>query len=126
MGKTMQSLSCDVLVIGGGATGAGTAFDLASRGLRVILCEMNDWATGTSGRYHGLLHSGGRYAVYDRESAIECIDENLTLRKIAPHAIEDTGGMFISVPEDPPEYADEFVQGCAASHIPTYELSRAE
>ncbi len=122
----MQSLSCDVLVIGGGATGAGTAFDLATRGLRVILVEMNDWATGTSGRYHGLLHSGGRYAVYDRESAIECIDENRILRKIAPHAIEDTGGMFVSVPEDPPEYADEFVRGCAASHIPTYELKRAE
>jgi glycerol-3-phosphate dehydrogenase len=121
-----RSVSCDVLVIGGGATGAGTALDLALRGLRVILVEMNDWATGTSGRYHGLLHSGGRYAVRDPESARECIDENMILRKIAPHCLEETGGMFVAVPEDPPEYAEEFVKGCAASGIPTYELPRAE
>jgi glycerol-3-phosphate dehydrogenase len=57
----------DVVVVGGGATGAGTAFDLALRGLRVTLVERGDLCDGTSGRYHGLLHSGGRYAVGDPE-----------------------------------------------------------
>ncbi len=120
------SISCDVLVIGGGATGAGTAYDLASRGLRVVLAEQGDWSSGTSGRYHGLLHSGGRYAVRDPESAKECIDENRILRQIAPHAIEDTGGLFVSVPEDPPDYVEPFVKGCAAAGIPARELSAAE
>jgi len=118
-----QSLDCDVLVIGGGATGAGVMLDLALRGLRVILVEQNDLSTGTSGRYHGLLHSGGRYAVRDQESAKECIDENRILRKIAPHAIEDTGGLFVAAPVDPPDYADQFVKGCAAAGIPTEEIS---
>ncbi len=117
-----QSLDCDVLVIGGGATGAGVMLDLASRGLRVILAEMNDLSTGTSGRYHGLLHSGGRYAVRDPESARECIDENTILRRIAPHAIEDTGGLFVAAPADPPDYAGKFVQGCAAAGIPAEEI----
>ncbi len=120
------SITCDVLVIGGGATGAGTAFDLASRGLRVVLVEQSDWSTGTSGRYHGLLHSGGRYAVRDQESAKECIDENIILRRIAPHAIEDTGGMFVAVPEDPPDYVEPFIRGCAAVGIPARELSISE
>ena len=91
-------LETDLLVIGGGATGGGIAWDAALRGLRVILVEMGDLATGTSGRYHGLLHSGGRYAVRDPESAKECIDENLLLRKIAPHVLEDTGGYFVFLP----------------------------
>ena len=59
----------DVIVIGGGATGAGTARDCALRGLRVLLVERNDIATGATGRNHGLLHSGARYAVTDTESA---------------------------------------------------------
>jgi glycerol-3-phosphate dehydrogenase len=122
----MNTLSCDVLVIGGGATGAGTALDLTLRGLRVVLVEMNDWSTGTSGRYHGLLHSGARYAVRDPESAKECIDENLIIRRIAPHAVEDTGGMFVSVPGDPEEYVQPFVTDCRTVGIATHELSRAE
>ena len=52
----------DVIIIGGGATGAGTARDCALRGLKVLLLERNDIATGATGRNHGLLHSGARYA----------------------------------------------------------------
>ncbi|MGN6675109.1 MAG: FAD-dependent oxidoreductase, partial [Thermomicrobiales bacterium] len=48
----------DALVIGGGMTGAGVLRDLALRGIRAILVERGDIATGTTGRYHGLLHSG--------------------------------------------------------------------
>src|SRR5512133_2983584 len=117
-----QSIDCDVLVIGGGATGAGVMYDLALRGLRVVLAEQNDLSTGTSGRYHGLLHSGARYAVRDAESAKECIDENRILRKIAPEVLEDTGGLFVAAPVDPPEYANQFVKGCAAAGIPAEEI----
>lgn len=120
------ALTCDVLIIGGGATGAATAYDLATRGLTVILVEQNDWSNGTSGRYHGLLHSGGRYVVRDPESARECIVENYVLRHIAPHTIEDTGGLFVAVPGDPQEYVAPFVEGCAAAKIPIQELSISE
>ena len=66
----------DVIVIGGGATGAGIARDCARRGIRVLLIERFDISTGATGRNHGLLHSGARYAVTDQESAEECIKEN--------------------------------------------------
>ena len=59
----------DVLVVGGGATGAGVLRDLARRGLRTLLVERGDYGTGTTGRYHGLLHSGGRYVAKDRLAA---------------------------------------------------------
>ena len=60
-----------VLIVGGGGTGAALAHDLALRGLRVTLVERGELTSGTTGRHHGLLHSGGRYAVGDRESAVE-------------------------------------------------------
>ena len=104
----------DVIIIGGGATGGGTALDLALRGLRVALIERADLTDGTSGRYHGLLHSGGRYAVRDPESARECIEENRILRRIVPHAIEDTGGFFVTTPDDDPTYADKWLKACRA------------
>lgn len=113
----------DIIVIGGGATGGGTALDLALRGLRVALIERADLTDGTSGRYHGLLHSGGRYAVRDIESAQECIEENRILRKIAPHTIEDTGGLFVQTPDDDPAYADKWAAACRAAGIETEEIS---
>jgi glycerol-3-phosphate dehydrogenase len=114
--------ACDVLVIGGGATGGGTALDLALRGLRVVLVERRDLTDGTSGRYHGLLHSGGRYAVRDPESARECIEENRLLRRIVPHAIEDTGGFFVTTPDDDPAYADQWVAACRECNIAVEEI----
>jgi len=116
----------DVLIIGGGATGGGTALDLALRGLRVALIDRADLTDGTSGRYHGLLHSGGRYAVRDPESARECIAENRVLRKIAPSAIEDTGGFFITTPDDDPAYADTWLQACHACDIEAEEIPVAQ
>ena len=67
--KTNGESQFDVIVVGGGATGAGTARDCAMRGLKVLLVERHDFASGDTGRNHGLLHSGARYAVTDRESA---------------------------------------------------------
>ena len=53
-------------------------------------------ASGTTGRNHCLLHSGGRYCVNDEEAGIECIDENLTLRKIMPDILELNDGLFVA------------------------------
>ena len=118
-------LETDVVVVGGGVTGVAVLRDLALRGVHAILVERFDLGTGTSGRWHGLLHSGARYAVRDQESARECIEENTTLRRIAPHTIEDVGGLFVLLPGDDDAYAAQFVEGCAASGIPTEELSQA-
>ena len=107
----------DVIVIGGGATGAGTARDCAMRGLKTILIERLDFTAGATGRNHGLLHSGARYAHTDPESAAECIKENMILRRIARHCVEETGGLFITLPEDSLDYQDAFVKDCFASGI---------
>jgi glycerol-3-phosphate dehydrogenase len=122
----MAPLQTDVLVIGGGATGAGVAWDCALRGFDTILAERRDLGEGTSGRFHGLLHSGGRYAVKDPDAAVECIEENVILRRIAADCIEDTGGLFVTTPDDDPAYGDEFLAGCARTGVPTEEIDVAE
>ena len=116
----------DVLVVGGGATGAGVVRDLARRGLRALLVERGDFGTGTTGRYHGLLHSGGRYAMKDSQAARECIAENRVLRRIAPASIEDTGGYFVATPDDPEDYVAEFSAACARADIPCEEIAVAD
>lgn len=74
----------DVIIIGGGATRRpGVARDCSLRGIKALLLERSDISTGATGRNHGLLHSGARYAVTDHESAEECIRENMILRRIA-------------------------------------------
>jgi glycerol-3-phosphate dehydrogenase len=113
----------EVLVIGGGVTGCGVLFDLAQRGFKCLLLERGALSMGTSGRFHGLLHSGGRYVVNDPDAAYECIHENLSLRKIMPHCLEDTGGLFVTTPWDPPEYADTFFKACQKVGIPCDEIS---
>ncbi len=85
--------SCDLLVIGGGATGCGIALDAASRGLSVVLVEQNDFAEGTSGRSSKLVHGGVRYlemAVkhFDREQyqlVKEGLFERFLFLRNAPH-----------------------------------------
>ncbi|MEN6392750.1 MAG: FAD-dependent oxidoreductase, partial [Anaerolineaceae bacterium] len=118
----MQTIQTEILVIGGGATGCGVVRDLAMRGFKTILIEKADFAQGTTGRYHGLLHSGGRYAVKDPSAAKECIEENRILRRIMPQCIEDTGGFFVLTPEDDPTYAEKFISGCRAAGIPIEEV----
>lgn len=116
----------DVIVIGGGATGAGTARDCAMRGLKTILIERLDFTAGATGRNHGLLHSGARYAHTDPESAAECIKENMILKRIARHCIDDTGGLFITLPEDSLEYQNEFVADCHRAGIDAEVLDPKE
>ena len=122
----MKRLDTDILVIGGGATGTGIAWDAALRGFKVILVEKRDLTHGTTGRYHGLLHSGGRYVVKDPGSAVECITENRILRKTHAHCIEDTSGFFVVTPEDEGEYPDLFKAACEKCGVPCAEIPVAE
>ncbi len=107
----------DVIIIGGGATGAGIARDCARRGLKAVLLERFDIATGATGRNHGLLHSGARYAVTDHESAEECIKENMILKRIASHCVEATNGLFLTLPEDDIAFQAKFVEECTRAGI---------
>jgi glycerol-3-phosphate dehydrogenase len=120
------TLSTDVLVIGGGATGVGVAWDAALRGFDVVLVDRADLCEGTSGRFHGLLHSGGRYVVKDPKAAEECIGENRIVREIAADCVEDTGGLFVTTPWDDPEYADRFAEGCRATGVDCEEIDVAQ
>jgi glycerol-3-phosphate dehydrogenase len=113
----------EVLVIGGGSTGCGIARDLAMRGVSVTLVEKGNLTHGTTGRMHGLLHSGGRYAVSDQESARECIEESRILWDIADHCVERTGGLFVKHADDEEEYFQEKLEGCRACDIPARVLS---
>ena len=96
---------------------AGIARDCSLRGIKALLLERSDISTGATGRNHGLLHSGARYAVTDHESAVECIRENMILRRIAAHCVEETDGLFITLPEDGLDYQARFVEACRKAGI---------
>jgi len=80
----MEVFETEVVVIGGGMTGVGILRDLTLRGINSVLIEQRDLGNGTSTRNHGLLHSGCRYAVKDKDAAIESYRENLILKKNDP------------------------------------------
>ena len=111
-----------VVVIGGGITGAALAHDLSLRGLKVTLLERGSIGSGTSGRTHGLLHSGCRY-VKDPEVAAECYRENMILRRIAPSLFETNGGLFVAITDEDLEYKENFLDMCERSRIPIKEIS---
>jgi glycerol-3-phosphate dehydrogenase len=115
-----------VLIVGGGGTGAALAHDLTLRGVKVTLVERGEVTSGTTGRHHGLLHSGARYAVGDRESAIECIEENTILRRICPGSFEENDGLFVAITDEDMEYLEPLLKGCADCGIPTQTLTRDE
>ncbi len=113
-------------IIGGGFTGCALALDLQLRGFSVDLYERGDIASGTSGRTHGLLHSGGRYCVEDPEAGRECIQENRILRRIAKQCIEFNGGLFIALTDSDVAYGDRFAQGAADCGIEIEELTAVQ
>jgi len=115
-----------VLIVGGGGTGGALAHDLALRGVDVVLVERGELTSGTTGRHHGLLHSGARYAVTDRESAVECIEENRILRRIAPGSFEENDGLFVAIDEEDLAYLPAFLEGCEAAGIPAQRLTPDE
>nr|WP_232483081.1 glycerol-3-phosphate dehydrogenase/oxidase [Brevibacterium yomogidense] len=89
LARTTPATPLDVLVVGGGVTGAGIALDAASRGLSVGLVEASDWATGTSSRSSKLIHGGLRYLeMLDFPLVAEALRErDLLLTRIAPHLV---------------------------------------
>lgn len=93
LGRLVESIEpgreLDVLVIGGGITGAGIALDAASRGLQTAVVEGQDWAAGTSSRSSKLVHGGLRYLqMLDFKLVIEALTErDLLLTEIAPHLV---------------------------------------
>jgi glycerol-3-phosphate dehydrogenase len=91
--------------------------------LRVTVVERGEVAFGTTGRNHCLLHSGGRYCVTDHESAVECIEENMILRKIMPDLLELNDGLFVALTEADLAFKEKFLQGCASCGIPAREIS---
>ncbi|MCA9969728.1 MAG: FAD-dependent oxidoreductase [Anaerolineales bacterium] len=115
-----------VVIIGGGGTGGALAHDLALRGLRVTLVERGEVTSGTTGRHHGLLHSGARYAVKDQESARECIEENMILRRIAPGTFEENDGLFVAITDEDVAYSHAFIEGCGECGIPTERLTKEQ
>ena len=82
----------DVVIIGGGATGLGIALDAALRGLKVVLLEGNDFASGTSSRATKLVHGGIRYLAQGNVSLVrEALRERATFMRIAPHLAQPLG-----------------------------------
>lgn len=116
-------MDADIVVIGGGITGLGIARDASMRGFSVILIEKNELGSGTSGYFHGILHSGARYAVVDPEAAKECYSENQTLRNILKDAIIDTGGLFIALDDNDLEYSNQLMKACKELELPIADLS---
>ncbi len=119
----LKSRECDVLVVGGGATGLGIAWDLSLRGIKVVLIEKGETGSGTSGRYHGVLHSGARYVVSDPATARECIQENAVVRRIAAKAVDDVGGLFVQTTGDDESFVRTWNEGCRAAGIEAREIS---
>lgn len=112
----------DAVVVGGGGTGAAAAYDLALRGLSVALFERGELTSGTTGRHHGQLHSGARYALGDVHIAQECMAETRILRRIAADSLEYNQGLFLAVDDEGEALTEEFVAACRAADIPASEL----
>ena len=86
--QELQETEFDILIIGGGITGAGIALDAASRGMKVALIEKNDFASGTSSKSTKLIHGGLRYLKqFDFWLVKEVGTERAIVHKIAPHLV---------------------------------------
>ena len=120
-----QTYTTRVLIIGGGITGTGLARDLALRGIDCILTEKKDINAGASGANHGLLHSGARYIESDPSTAVECQRESALIKRLAPHCIENTGGLFVAVEGDDENYIADFPHMCARCGISATPLDTA-
>ena len=88
--EALKSKELDILVVGGGIVGAGSALDAVTRGLSTGILEARDWSSGTSSRSSKLVHGGIRYLEQldfrlVREALIE---RGLLLQRIAPHLVK--------------------------------------
>ncbi len=121
-----ETFDTEVLIIGGGATGTGVMRDLALRGIHCLLIDQQDLNAGASGGNHGLLHSGGRYASADTETAAECRQEGAIIKRVAPECIDDCGGLFVAIEGDDVDYAGRFPERCRQAGIDCLALNPAE
>ena len=86
--KTLTSKKFDLVIIGGGVTGAGIALDAASRGMKTCLIEKNDFASGTSNKSTKLIHGGLRYLKQLEIGLVkESGRERIIVHKLAPHLV---------------------------------------
>jgi len=94
--ERMAGETFDIVVIGGGITGAGTALDAATRGLSVALVEQRDWAAGTSSRSSKLIHGGLRYLEQlDFALVREALrEQTLMLDRLCPHLVRPVPFLF--------------------------------
>mgnify|MGYP000458764843 CR=1 FL=1 len=121
-----EVLETEVLIIGGGVTGTGVMRDLALRGIHCLLIDRRDLNAGASGGNHGLLHSGGRYASAEAETAAECRQEGDILKRVAAECIDECGGPFVAVEGDDAGYAERFPDHCRVAGIECHALAAAE
>ncbi|MFL2105222.1 type 1 glycerol-3-phosphate oxidase [Desemzia sp. FAM 23991] len=99
--KALQEETLDVLIIGGGITGAGTALQASASGLKTGLVEMQDFAEGTSSRSTKLVHGGLRYLKnFDVEVVADTVQERAVVQGIAPH-IPKADPMILPVYDEP-------------------------
>ena len=85
-----RALPWDIIIVGGGATGAGVAVDAASRGYSTLLLEQHDFGKGTSSRSTKLVHGGVRYLEQGNVSLVmEALKERGLLRRNAPHLVSE-------------------------------------
>ncbi|MFL2133622.1 type 1 glycerol-3-phosphate oxidase [Desemzia sp. FAM 23990] len=99
--KALKEETLDVLIIGGGITGAGTALQASASGLKTGLVEMQDFAEGTSSRSTKLVHGGLRYLKnFDVEVVADTVQERAVVQGIAPH-IPKADPMILPVYDEP-------------------------
>lgn len=99
--QRMQDRTLDLLIIGGGITGAGVALQAAASGLDTGLIEMQDFAEGTSSRSTKLVHGGLRYLKqFDVEVVSDTVSERAVVQQIAPH-IPKPDPMLLPVYDEP-------------------------
>ncbi len=120
-----------IAIIGAGITGLFSALNLSLDGYDVTLFEKDSLLSGTSGRFHGMLHSGSRYSLNDERSARECIGENKLLSKNAGNFIKNTSGYFISLNDEDSSYGDELFKknqniGIETENVDIDEMLRRE
>ena len=113
-----------IVILGAGIAGLSIARDLALRGFKITLIEKNTIGNGTTNKCAGMLHSGARYAIKDKDVAKLCFQENRILRSIASFAVGKNDALFITLPNDNKEYQKEFEESCKEINIPVKFLSQ--
>src|SRR5213592_5143869 len=100
--EALTAEAFDVVVVGGGITGAGVALDAASRGYSVAIVERADWAIGTSSRSSKMVHGGLRYLQnFDLGLVREALLERQLMVQLAPHLVYPTPFLVPALAEVP-------------------------